>query len=155
MYCRTIYSIKKNTGFTLIEVIVSLILAGILGAMIFAFMGSRVMSSANPVILTQNGTYLSTIMEKMTSDYNYQMSRAAKNNWSPSTGLSYFVANVGTEGASRTYYSDAFHPYTVLENHKISFTTTSPSSETTDVTGKICKVTIQYRGLSTTAFFTE
>ena len=147
--------VKKDAGFTLVEVIVSLVVAGILGAMLVAFMGSTVMSSANPVVLTENGTYLTSIMEKMTSDYNFQMSRAAKNNWSPSTGMSYFVANVGAEGTSQSHYTDGSHLYTVLENHKVSFTSGNPSSETTDATGKIYKITIQYRGLSATAFFTE
>ena len=41
--------VKKNAGFTLVEVIVSLVVAGILGAMLTSFMSNSVMQSPNPV----------------------------------------------------------------------------------------------------------
>lgn len=148
--------IKNKKGFTLIEVIVSLVVAGILGAMLVAFMGSKVMNSANPVILMQNGTYLNSIMENMNADYKYQMTTAASSGSSASSGLAGFISNVGSEGSSQTYYStDTAHAYTVVNNHRISFSSTSPYTETTDTSGKILKVTINYNNLTATALFTE
>ena len=153
MHWIKINKIKSGKGFTLIEVIVSLIVAGILGAMLVAFMGTSVMKSANPVILAQNGTYLNAIMEKMYAEYRYYMSYGALNGQSPSAAYGYFNNNVGTEGATGTHYSDASHPYTVVANHTITISGSPP----TEASGSsaIHKVTIKYRDLSATALFTE
>jgi prepilin-type N-terminal cleavage/methylation domain-containing protein len=140
--------IKNGRGFTLIEIIVSLVVASILGVILVSFMASNVMQSANPVLLSQNGAYLNQIMENMGADYKYLMATSA-------TPLTAFISNVGTEGTSQTRYADASHPYTVVHNHRISFPAGSPVTEQTDNTGKILKVTVQYRTLSVTALFTE
>lgn len=139
---------KDRRGFTLIEIIVSLIVASILGVMLVSFMGSTVVQSANPVLLAQNGAYLNQIAENMGADYKYLMATSA-------TPLTTFMANVGAEGTSQTRYADGSHPYTVVDNHRISFPSGSPVTEQTDNAGKILKVTIQYRTLSVTALFTE
>jgi prepilin-type N-terminal cleavage/methylation domain-containing protein len=138
------------TGFTLVEVIVSLIVAGILAAMLVTFMGSSVAQSANPVVQSQNGAYLNQIMENMTADYKKLMAESA----SP---ISTFMSRVGSEGSSPTApYAAAQHPYTVVDNHRISFASTgSPVTETTDNSGKILKVTIRYQGLTLTSLFSE
>jgi prepilin-type N-terminal cleavage/methylation domain-containing protein len=85
---------KNSRGFTLIEVIVSLVVAGILGAMLVTFMSSGVMQSANPVIIAQNGTYLNAIMDKMTADYRYNMSHALVTGASRTTVFNNFIANL-------------------------------------------------------------
>ncbi len=139
---------KSAKGFTLIEIIVSLIVASILGAMLVSFMGSNVMQSGNPVILSQNGSYLNQIMENMGADYKYLMATSA-------TPLAAFIANVGPAGTTQSRYSDPSRPYTVVHNHRISFPSGSPVTEQADNSGKIIKVTIQYRTLSATALFTE
>ena len=139
---------KSGRGFTLIEVIVSLIVASILGVMLVTFLGSNVMQSANPVLLAQNGAYLNQIMENMGADYKFLMATST-------TPLTTFIANVGAEGTSQTRYADGSHPYTVTHNHRISFPSGSPVTEQTDNAGKILKVTLQYRTLSVTALFTE
>ena len=139
---------KNARGFTLIEVIVSLIVASILGVMLVTFMGSSMMQSANPVLLAQNGAYLNQIMENMGADYKRLMATS-------STPLTAFIANVGAEGTSQSRYADGSHPYTVVHNHRISFPSGSPVTEQTDNAGKILKVTIQYRTLSVTSLFTE
>jgi prepilin-type N-terminal cleavage/methylation domain-containing protein len=139
---------KNRRGFTLIEIVVSLIVASILGVILVSFMGSNVMQSANPVLLSQNGAYLNQIMENMGADYKYLMATSA-------TPLTAFITNVGAEGSSQTRYADISHPYTVVHNHRISFPSGSPVTEQTDNAGKILKVTVQYRTLSVTALFTE
>jgi prepilin-type N-terminal cleavage/methylation domain-containing protein len=140
---------KGRSGFTLLEVIVSLIVASILAAMLASFMGTTVMQSANPVVLSQNGAYLNQIMENMGAEYKYLMKTSA-------TPLTTFITNVGVEGTStNTRYADASHPYTVVDNHRISFPTGSPATETPDAAGKILKVTIQYQNLTVTALFAE
>ncbi len=144
-----IEKMKDSSGFTLIEVVVSLVVAGILGAMLVAFMNSTVVKSANPVINAKDGAYLNTIMERMYSDYKYQMSYALLNSQTPETAMSNFEANVDTANK----YSDSSHPYAVTKK-RISFTGTPPQ-EVDDSDSKILKVTITYQGLSATQLFTE
>jgi prepilin-type N-terminal cleavage/methylation domain-containing protein len=142
---------KKSGGFTLIEVIISLIIAGILGAMLVAFMGTGMMKSANPVLIAQNGAYLNRIMDKMTADYKYQMTTALKNNLSPSTGVNNLISHLDTAN----YYSDDSHPYTVTKK-RISFSGSPPTENSAeDSNSKILKVTINYRDLTATTIFTE
>lgn len=142
--------INKNQGFTLIEVIIALIVAGILAAMLVTYMGTGVAQSANPVIMAQNGSFLNQIIENMTADYKKLMAEDA-------TPMTTFIARVGAEGSSQTTpYSDAQHPYTVVDNHRISFPDTgSPVTESTDANGNILKVTVNYRNLTLTALFSE
>jgi len=149
MNCIRFNTIGDGRGFTLIEVIISLIVAGILGAMVVSFMGTGMMKSANPVIHAQNGNYLNSIMEKMYADYKYQMFNAAFNGQTPENAFSNFESHVNTAN----YYSDASHPYTVAKK-RIAFTG-NPPSETEDTGSDILKVTIQYKGLSATQIFTE
>jgi prepilin-type N-terminal cleavage/methylation domain-containing protein len=149
MQCKHFHGgMKKGRGFTLIEIIVSLIVASILGVMLVNFMGSNVMQSANPVLLAQNGAYLNQIMENMGADYKFLMATSTN-------PLTAFIANVGAEGTSQSRYADGSHPYTVVNNHRISFPSGSPVTEQTDNAGKVLKVTIQYQTLSVTALFTE
>lgn len=138
----------KNDGFTLIEVIISLIVVSILGTMLVSFIGSTVMQSPKPVILAQNGAYLNHIIENMGADYKYLM--ATKDE-----PMEKFISNVGEEGSRQTLYADASHPYTVVNRHRISFPEGSNVTEQTDNNGKILKVTLQYQNLSVTTLFTE
>lgn len=135
-------------GFTLLEVIVGLVVLAVMAAMLVTFMGTGVVQSANPVLLAQNGAYINQIVENMSADYKYLMSTNA----SP---LSTFITRVGAEGSSQTQYSDGSHPYTIVDNHRISFPTGSPVTESPDGSGKILKVTVRYKGLTLTALFTE
>ena len=156
MHCRRFRRIKNSRGFTLLEVIISLIVAGILAAILVTFMGS-VVRSTNPVILAQNGAYLNEIMENMTSDYKNLMSTS-------SSPMSTFMTNIGAEGTQQNRYSlaDGSRPYTIVDRHGITFAATgSPVTETADNTNppNILKVTIRYPagtgGMTVTALFTQ
>lgn len=146
---------KNNGGFTLLEVIVSLVVAAILGAILVQFMGTGLMKSYNPVVLAKNGTYLNTIMEKMTADYKYWMSDGALKGYSPSATYSHFHDRVGSasESEAKTTYSDDDHPYYVVANHTITFSG-SPLTEA-EASSAVHKITIKYRDLTATALFTE
>ena len=156
MHCRQFRWRKNSRGFTLIEVIITLIVAGIIAAMLFVFMGNVVRSS-NPVLQAQNGAYLNEIMENMTSDYKYLLANS-------SSPMATFITNVGSEGTQQNRYSlaDRSRPYTIVENHGITFAAAgSPVTETLDNTNppSILKVTIQYPagigGMKLTALFTK
>jgi prepilin-type N-terminal cleavage/methylation domain-containing protein len=133
---------KNSRGFTLIEVIVSLIVAGILGAMLVSFMGTNVVKSADPVIIARNGAYLNSIIENMTTDYKYEMATALKDGDTPTDGLNNFKTNLSIENKYGTGYE--------VDPSMIDFT---ESGEETS--GDILKVTVTYQGLSATALFTE
>jgi len=59
---------RAEKGFTLIEVIITIVIAAILGSFLVTFMSS-VPKSVNPVIQTQNLAAAQLVMEKITADY--------------------------------------------------------------------------------------
>lgn len=134
----------RGQGFTLLEVIAGLVLISIMAAMLVTFMGTGVTQSANPVIMAQDGAYLNQIMENMTADYKYLLATAQ----SP---LSQLSTNIG----NTNHYSDASHPYTVVENTYISFPSGSSVGEGGNINNKFLKVTISYKNLTLTTLFTE
>jgi prepilin-type N-terminal cleavage/methylation domain-containing protein len=155
MRYKRLHKIKNDGGFTLIEVIVSLVVAAILAAILVQFMGTALMKSYNPVILAQNGTYLNTIMEKMTAEYKYYMSDGALSGHSPATAYANFNNRVGSasESEAKTTYSDNDHPYYVTANHTITFSGSPPTEAS--ASSAVHKITIKYRDLTATALFTE
>ena len=56
-------------GFTLIEVLITLVVAALLGTILVEFMGTSLKRSAEPVIMVQEEFSFSEVMEKMTADY--------------------------------------------------------------------------------------
>jgi len=138
--------LRNSRGFTLIEAIISLVVAGVLGAMLVSFMSTGVIHSANPVILARNGAYLNEIMENMAADYT------ALQVLNPGpTGLNNFYTNVGT---ANKYGSG----YTVSTKEYISIPSGTPASASTGVSfnphaNNILQVTVTYQGLTATALF--
>ncbi|MBU1194781.1 MAG: type II secretion system GspH family protein [Proteobacteria bacterium] len=59
----------SDKGFTLLEVIVSLIILSIFGAAFVSFFQTRIASSTQPVIAVQQGFSLDEIMEKIKAEY--------------------------------------------------------------------------------------
>lgn len=144
---------RDRRGFTLVEVIVSLVVAGVLGAMLVNFFGTGFLKSANPAIMTENGTYLSSIMDKMAGDYTYQMVTAGNNGSAASSGLTAFKNDVETPNKFGT-------GYTVTESCSAFAATGSNVAETSascsfSSTSSIYKVTVTYQGLTATALYTE
>jgi prepilin-type N-terminal cleavage/methylation domain-containing protein len=142
---------KHSGGFTLIEVIVSLVVASILGAMLVTFLGTGMMKSAQPVLVAQNGAYLNRIMDNMTADYKYQLATAMQNGSTPSAAMTTFISHLDTAN----YYADSSHTYSVTKK-RISFSGSPPSEDSAeDTSGKVLKVTVSYRDLTSTTIFTE
>ena len=135
-----------SKGFTLIEVIVSLVLVAIVGAMVVSFMGTAVTRSADPLLQVQQGHYLNQIMENITADYK----RLLATDDTPLFTLESRIGSIESEG--RQYYAAANHPYT-KNLKRISFD--SNGLEIDSPGSGILKVTIFYRGLSLTALFTQ
>jgi prepilin-type N-terminal cleavage/methylation domain-containing protein len=65
---------RRCKGFTLIEVIITLLVAAVLALILVTFMGTGVTRSTMPVIWTQNQYELSEVMDKITADYRSAVS---------------------------------------------------------------------------------
>jgi len=136
--------IRKKTGFTLVEVIVSLVVAGILGAMLTTFMSNSVVQSSNPVLMTRSGAYLNTIMENIGAHYRRLIATDA----SPLTTLQDNLTN------NKSQYGDNFSVTTKRFDFPTGAgTVTEPS--TASASGKILKVTVVYNNLSLTSLYAE
>ena len=61
--------LRQTKGFTLIEVIVSLIVAAIMSVVLVTMVQSTTSKSARIVAVTMNTSYLRTVMENINSDY--------------------------------------------------------------------------------------
>ncbi len=59
----------RQGGFTLLEVIVTIVIAAIMGVFFAQFVGTSVIHSADPVLRVQNLSRTTHIMEYMTADY--------------------------------------------------------------------------------------
>ena len=59
----------RQSGFTLLEVIITMIVASILGAILVQFMGTSMHQSFQPVQMVQDGYGLGEIMEKVNAEY--------------------------------------------------------------------------------------
>lgn len=60
---------NRQQGFTLIEIILTIVLAALAGLASFVFLGGVVTRSADPVIMVQNLAASQTGMEKATEEY--------------------------------------------------------------------------------------
>ncbi|MBI9083062.1 MAG: prepilin-type N-terminal cleavage/methylation domain-containing protein [Desulfobacterales bacterium] len=61
--------IQDNRGFTMIEIIVTIVIAAILGTIAIQFSGTSLSMSARTVARIKNSYTLNEVMEKITRDY--------------------------------------------------------------------------------------
>ncbi|HON60179.1 MAG TPA: type II secretion system protein [Smithella sp.] len=136
--------IKSSKGFTLLEVILAIVVAAILGAMLVQFMGTGVMQSVNPIFMVQNGSYLNSIMENIGADYRRLMTTSS----SPLTDLNQrLTTNPSLYGAGFDVVTKRFDFPSGAGN------VTEPAAAS--ASGKVLKVTVTYNGMSLTSLFTE
>jgi prepilin-type N-terminal cleavage/methylation domain-containing protein len=82
---------SADSGFTLIEIIVTLTVAGILSVMLVQFIGTSLSRSAAPIISMQEGKDLQAVFENMNADYKRLLitgnapSTPLKTEWRPVT----------------------------------------------------------------------
>lgn len=133
---------KTEGGFTLLELIITLIVASIMAAMYVQFIGATTVGSVNSVLYIQQQSYLNMIMENINADYKMLLSTSA-------TPLETLVERVGAENTSQTYYSNPQQPYRVVTNRRISFTSSNPATEQSDANGRLQKITVRYPDTAT------
>lgn len=108
----------KNRGFTLVELIVTLVVAAVLGTMLIVFLGTNVMQSGNPIVMSKDYNELNQVMEKIVDEYKGRIANSTLHldtlkTWIESTYSAYvdqtktgFVAFDGSNTeTSCTYHS--------------------------------------------------
>jgi prepilin-type N-terminal cleavage/methylation domain-containing protein len=108
-------------GFTLLEIIITLMVASFLGAMLVQFMGTTLTRSGETVISVQNSFELSGVMEKIAADYERDYK-------SETISFDTFIANIvnGNNSGNDPYYGE----YTV-ETGYITFAAGNEVEDTT------------------------
>lgn len=131
-------------GFTLIEVIITLVVAAILGTILVQFMGTSLTRSAEPVIMVQEGFSLSEVMEKITAHYKYLLATDSN----PLTSFKTDIEN-GNVSENTPYFGN----YSI----QTKYITFSGGNETPDTVGgnMILKVIIYKGDQSLAALFTK
>jgi len=140
---------KKNTfkmtcrGFSLLEIVVTLIVSAFLGTIFITYLGTSLMKSAEPIIMIQEGYSLGQVMESMTADYK----KLLITDETPLTTFENHVVN-GNVPENVPYYGT----YTVQTGY-ILF---SGGNEVPDaVENRILKVAITNNDRSLVALFTK
>ena len=139
--------ISKNQGFTLLEVVITLIVGSILGAILVQFMGTSMKNSFEPVAMVQNGNGVYEIMERMNADYKMRLLTSTVN---PLADFETDVLNGWILG-NTPYFGD----YSVVTRY-ITFTGGAEDAAPDPAPAPdVLKVTITHGGQSLTALFTK
>ena len=120
--------IKNQDGFTLVELIVTIMVAAILGVMFVQIMGTSLTGSVEPLIRTQHIFEINGVMENITRDYNKLMETSA----TPLLDLQNHVA-AGNDDGNDPY----FGPYTFVHNNYINFQSDGSEEDSVDGTLKV------------------
>jgi len=89
----------RPRGFTLIEIIITLVVLGIAGAMLATFMGPGITRSADPLLALQNDASLQAVMENMIADQQINFS----------ANLSGFSTALGASGSDQSNTYGQYH----------------------------------------------
>ncbi len=100
---------RGSFGFTLIEVIMTIVVVAVLAAMIYTYFGPAITGSSTPVARLESALGAQSAMENVTADYlaNY----GSKN-------LSWLQSKVGAEGSA---LNPSYGQGTVVDNHFITW----------------------------------
>ena len=142
--CRAVRQSPYNKGFTLLEIVITLIVASILGAILVEFLGTNVQKSYEPVRMAQEGMALSEIIEKIDADYRKHLMVSAD----PLLALKSDIEG-GNNTSNTPYYGDYNY-----QTRWIKFVSGSEADETGAVK-PVLKVIITHGNHSVTALYTK
>ncbi|MCK5545304.1 MAG: prepilin-type N-terminal cleavage/methylation domain-containing protein [Desulfobulbaceae bacterium] len=134
---------KFSRGFTLFEVIITLLVVSTLGLSLYTMMGTLVSGSSTPLVWLGDQLELNGVMEKITADHeNYILNQGLD-----LTGFKDRITN-GNVDTNTPYYGE----YTVQYNDFILF-----DSSNTEIPGgaDLLKVSIGRGEFSITALFSQ
>ena len=117
---------QKSAGFTLIEVIVTIVVLSILSVFAYQYMGSSLSGSSEPIARLKQSLSLQQVAENITSDY--------KKNYS--TNLPDFKTKIENPSAS------GYGTYTVVESKYVKFTGSQETNADPNVYNML-KITIK------------
>jgi len=152
MYFNIFKRMKKNGGFTLIEVIVTLILASILGTMLVTFMGSTLTGSVQPLLRVQQANIAGHVMESIITDYNKLNSDDIGN--STTVALSTLKTNVTAGSTDASRYGAI---YTIIYNDYVALNSDGTTAPVADGSAdpKTLRVSITQGSQTLTTLFTK
>jgi len=144
---------RGQGGFTLLEVIVTIVVAAIMGVFFAQFVGTSVIHSADPVYRLQNLSGATHIMEYMTADYK----RLAVTQSNFLAIFKDYVAYGNLATKPTGYEGNPYYgSYTIVSNKYVRFTATRTEEDDPDqVSGKMLKVSIRRGDQTVTALFTR
>jgi prepilin-type N-terminal cleavage/methylation domain-containing protein len=93
---------NHQAGFTLIEYIVAMVIAAIVGAMVYTYMGTMVTKSSEPIFRLQKASNLHQVMENIVADYNRLNALNLRYKWQAATP--YTIGSVVVPATSNGYY---------------------------------------------------
>jgi len=102
--------LKQASGFTLLELVLTIVLAGFVMIMISPFFQSGVTESHRPAWRLQDAVALQRTMENMRGAYGMTLK--------DTTALQTLSTNIGAAGSS---FTNPYGTYTVLENSYVRF----------------------------------
>ena len=123
----------RQGGFTLIEIIASLLIAAILGAIMFQYFGTSLTQSTVPIDRLKKALQLQQTLENITEDYE----SSDKSSTYLETTL---MATIGAEGTDQV---NTYGEYRVVENHFMKFVGQAEALATGGDPKDTLKVTIQ------------
>jgi len=130
-------------GFTLVEVIVTLLLVAVFAAMMYSVLGAPLTQSARPLHRLTTSMALEQVMENFIADF--------RKNFSGDVSL--LKNAVGAEGTDQ---NNGYGQYSVVHNRFIKFTGQAEAAWSTGDPQTILKVTIRNANNETlTAIFTQ
>jgi prepilin-type N-terminal cleavage/methylation domain-containing protein len=139
---------RGKGGFTLLEVIVTIVIAAIMGVFFAQFVGTSVIHSADPVYRMQNLSRTTHIMEYMTSDYK----RLAATQSNFLAIFKDYVAYGNTTSKPAGYEGYPYYgSYQIVHNDYIVL----DSSKENLADQRVLKVTIRGGDQAVTALFTR
>jgi len=134
-----------SKGFTLIEIIATILLVAVMGALLFQYFGESFLRSNRPMERLNQTLKLQQVIENINEDYE----RSAKTEAYIDNILR---INIGNEGSDQ---DNPFGKYKVVDNHFIKFVTELETPITAGDPKNILKVTLENEMNSAmTIFFT-
>jgi len=134
----------NQKGFTLVEILITIMFAAILAAVLFQFLGSSMTQSATPITLAKEGYSLNRILEKITAHHKKLLVTDAD----PLATFKTHIEN-GNNIASTPYFGE----YTV----QTSYITLNGGIEAVDTSGddRVLKTKLTVDRQSITVLFTQ
>lgn len=141
---------RGQSGFTLLEIIITIMIAAIMGVFFAQFVYTGVIHSADPVRQVQNMSTATHIMEYMTA--NYKSLAATQSNFLAT--FKDYVDN-GNKSTGRPPGCPYYGPYDIVYNDYVVFDGSRVEQPAGPTERNILKVTIRYGNQMATALFTR